>query len=261
MMNTPQQDALEQIRKYYPHANSTVHFTDICFDLLWERLSLRPHQVVFADSICSDDVNMIEYPRRALELLGPFKMGGLNGFPFAGLTGMGAFAHHVPDEGAVMIVYGPHIGISKEGVVGKLLRKGQSQLSSCCGACQLALNNLQDDKIEIGNISDLDYQQNRIEQILLEKRQQILDAHNALIASTEVVYSAINKRIHHLARQTHFHCKHIILIGGIIINSDHDAGSFLEHRCLEVYTNTAPAKATFGSYELTQDWVEEIRSR
>jgi putative membrane protein len=67
---------------------------------------IEPKQVMLADSICSDDVNSIQYPVRTQEFLGPFKMGGLDGFPFTGLTGMGAFASHVPDDGAVFIYYG-----------------------------------------------------------------------------------------------------------------------------------------------------------
>ena len=49
-------------------------------------------------------------------------MGGLDGFPFTGLTGMGAFASHVPDDGAVFVYYGPHIGITKDGVIGEIHR-------------------------------------------------------------------------------------------------------------------------------------------
>ena len=46
------------------------------------RLQLEPADIMLADSICSDDLNTIEYPERAYEMLGPFKMGGLVGFPF-----------------------------------------------------------------------------------------------------------------------------------------------------------------------------------
>jgi hypothetical protein len=39
---------------------------------------------MLADSVCSDDLNIIQYPARTQEFLGPFKMGGLDGFPFIG---------------------------------------------------------------------------------------------------------------------------------------------------------------------------------
>ncbi|WP_222943801.1 hypothetical protein [Pedobacter sp. N36a] len=50
----------------------------------------------------SDIKSGILFPLRSNEFLGPFKLGGLDGFPFAGWSGMGAFASHVPDDGAVL---------------------------------------------------------------------------------------------------------------------------------------------------------------
>ena len=96
-------DKLEVVRKHYPNALTTLDSVNRLFDLLEKQYNIDPFEIMSADSICSDDVNSIEYPARAHEMLGPFKMGGLNGFPFTGLTGMGAFAGHVPENGAVFI--------------------------------------------------------------------------------------------------------------------------------------------------------------
>lgn len=41
---------------------------------------------------------------------------------------MGAFASHVPDEGAVSIYYGPHIGITQNGTIGEIHRLGQTKI-------------------------------------------------------------------------------------------------------------------------------------
>ena len=129
-------EKLAIIHKYYPNAITTIDSVNKLIDFAEEQLDLEPGQVMLADSICSDDVNSIQYPARAHEFLGPFKMGGLDGFPFTGLTGMGAFASHVPDEGAVFIYYGPHIGITKTGEIGEIHRFGQSKNSGCCGAAK-----------------------------------------------------------------------------------------------------------------------------
>jgi hypothetical protein len=179
-----------------------------------------------ADSICSDDVNSIQYPARAQELLGPFKMGGLDGFPFTGLTGMGAFASHVPDDGAVFIYYGPHIGISKNGVIGEIHRLGQHNNSGCCGAAKGALNKLLNGQITEGHVTELDYQMNTIEQILFKQKERILNAKNHLYEATEVIYEAIDTRINELVEKTTYNCKYVILIGAVLINSDSDMGSF-----------------------------------
>lgn len=122
---------------------------------------------MYADSLCCDDVNAIQYPPRAHEMLGPFNMGGLNGFHFTGVTGMNAFAGHVPEDGAVYVFYVPHTGITAIGTIGEIHRIGQCSNSACCGAAQGALAKLQQGEIQEGNLTELDYRMNTIEQIFL----------------------------------------------------------------------------------------------
>lgn len=219
-------EKLAIIRQYYPNAITTIDSVNRLIDFVEERLDLEPYKVMSADSICSDDVNSIQYPARAQELLGPFKMGGLDGFPFTGLTGMGAFASHVPDDGAVFIYYGPHIGISKNGIIGEIHRLGQHNNSSCCGAAKGALNKLLNGQITEGHVTELDYQMNTIEQILFKQKERILNAKNHLYEATEVIYEAIDTRINELVEKTTYNCKYVILIGAVLINSDSDMGSF-----------------------------------
>lgn len=227
-------EKLQIIQKYYPNALTTIDFINKIIDYIEEKLDLEPAQIMFADSICSDDVNSIQYPVRANEFLGPFKMGGLDGFPFTGLTGMQAFASHVPDEGAVFIYYGPHIGISKEGKIGEINRFGQNKPSSCCGAANGALNKLTDNAIESGHITEIDYQMNTIEQILLSQKESILKAEIPLYEATEIIYESIDKRIQELIAATRYNCKYIIIVGAILINSDSDVGSFSSTKRFDV---------------------------
>nr|WP_198999553.1 hypothetical protein [Flavobacterium sp. ASV13] len=227
-------EKLQIIQKYYPNALTTIDFINKIIDYIEEKLDLEPAQIMFADSICSDDVNSIQYPVRANEFLGPFKMGGLDGFPFTGLTGMQAFASHVPDEGAVFIYYGPHIGISKEGKIGEINRFGQNKPSSCCGAANGALNKLTDNAIESGHITEIDYQMNTIEQILLSQKENILKAEIPLYEATEIIYESIDKRIQELIAATKYNCKYIIIVGAILINSDSDVGSFSSTKRFDV---------------------------
>jgi len=60
-------------------------------------------------------------------------LGGL-----AGITGFCAFAHHIPESGNALIVIGPHVGVSSEGVIGKLNRRHHNTLSCSCGALYAA---------------------------------------------------------------------------------------------------------------------------
>jgi hypothetical protein len=227
-------DKLAIVHKHYPNAHSTIDQVNRFIDFVENELDLETSKIMMADSICSDDVNAIQYPIRTQEFLGPFKMGGLDGFPFTGLTGMGAFASHVPDEGAVAIYYGPHIGVTKEGAIGEIHRHGQSQNSACCGAAKGALNKLVNGKIVVGEITELDYQMNTIEQILFKEKERVTTSHAQLKEATEVIYEAIDTRIEQLVAGTKFNCKFIILIGGIHINGDTDMGSFSEARKFDV---------------------------
>lgn len=52
-------EKLEIIRKYYPNALTTIDFMNKIIDYVEEKLDLEPAQIMFADSICSDDVNKI----------------------------------------------------------------------------------------------------------------------------------------------------------------------------------------------------------
>lgn len=227
-------DKLAIVHQHYPKAGTTIDSVNQFIDFVEDVLDLEPSQVMYADSICSDDVNSIQYPVRMQEFLGPFKMGGLNGFPFTGLTGMGAFASHVPDDGAVAIYYGPHIGITRDGVIGEIHRHGQTKNSGCCGAAKGALNKLVSNMIIPGNITDLDYQMNTIEQILYNEKERVLSAEIPIKEATEVIYEAIDKRIEALVAGTKYNCKYLLLFGAIHINSDTDLGSFNEARKFEV---------------------------
>ncbi len=219
-------EKLAIIRQYYHDAITTIDGVNRLIDFVEEKLDLEPGQVMLADSICSDDVNSIQYPARAYEFLGPFKMGGLDGFPFTGLTGMGAFASHVPDDGAVFVYYGPHVGVSKNGAFGEIHRMGQSKNSGCCGAAKGALNKLVNGQITAGNVTDMDYQMNTIEQILWKEKERVLSAAIPLKEATEVICEAIDRRIEELVAATHYNCRYVILMGAVLINSDSDMGSF-----------------------------------
>lgn len=230
---------LETVRKWYPRALTSIDTVNRLLDTIEKELGLKPNQLMHADSMCCDDVNAIQYPPRALEMLGPFHLGGLNGFPFAGITGMNAFAHHVPEDGAVVVFYAPHIGVTKDGNIGEISRIGQSNNSACCGAAKGALGKLIDDKIIDGNISSLDFQMNTIEQIFLHQKERILNAENQIFEATEVMYEAIDNRIEVLVKETHYPCKYVLLVGAVFINGDKDMGSFCQYKkfdCLNLET-------------------------
>jgi hypothetical protein len=81
-----------------------------------------------------------------------------------------------------------------------------------------------------GRVDELDYQQNTLEQILLRSAERVLSAESRIMAATEVIYEAIEQRIDLLASRTRYPCRHLVMMGAILINGDHDVGSFCEVR-------------------------------
>lgn len=134
------------------------------------------------------------------------------------------------------------------------MRVGQSKPSGCCGAARAALKALETDAIKEGHITELDYQQNTIEQILFRRRERILSAADRLREATEVVYEAIDERIATLAAQTTYRCRYLVLVGAILINGDHDMGSFTEPRRF-----TVRDLATNKTLDVYDDYMARIK--
>lgn len=191
-------------------------------------------KVLMATSVCSDDINV---PSTTFfnVLFGPFIMGGLGGVPFAGQTGMTAFAHHIPDDGSAFIFYGPHIGVTLEGELGKMYRPRQENTGNSCGALMLALDRLHDENYR-PILNDDDYQQMKLEESLLPYRADILSSDNPQKAITEATYDIIDKKIHeHLKTcKDEFPVDRVTLLGGIIINTDYGLDDYFDARNFEV---------------------------
>ena len=69
-----------------------------------------------------------------------FPLGGLAGLPFRGKTGWDAFSSQVPLNGNICILFAPHVGIDKDGTIGKVTREGSNRASDACRACISAYN-------------------------------------------------------------------------------------------------------------------------
>ena len=100
-----------------------------------------------------------------------FNLGGLSGFPFAGKTGWGAMCAHVPNDGYCLTIHGPHVSITKDGVIGKVERSGIALVDSCCGsaiAASMYLQAITDDTAGINSRiqSFSDFQQGAVQELM-----------------------------------------------------------------------------------------------
>eukprot|EP00574_Skeletonema_japonicum_P008227 CAMPEP_0201714458 /NCGR_PEP_ID=MMETSP0593-20130828/936_1 /ASSEMBLY_ACC=CAM_ASM_000672 /TAXON_ID=267983 /ORGANISM="Skeletonema japonicum, Strain CCMP2506" /LENGTH=305 /DNA_ID=CAMNT_0048203743 /DNA_START=25 /DNA_END=942 /DNA_ORIENTATION=+ len=114
-----------------------------------------------------------------------FNLGGLSGFPFAGNTGFGAMSAHVPDDGFCLLVHGPHVGISKDGVIGKVERSGIALVDNCCGSAIAASNYLKGitdggAKITTKLQQFSDFQQGAVQELILPFGKRLNDADNRM---------------------------------------------------------------------------------
>lgn len=222
------------VKGYFPNAKDAKDTSIHYLGKMQIEHELDISRVLMATSVCSDDINV---PSTTFfnVLFGPFIMGGLGGLPFAGQTGMTAFAHHIPDEGSAFIFYGPHIGITLDGDLGKMYRPRQENTGNSCGALMLALSRIQDENYA-PVINDDDYQQMKLEESLLPYREQILESESQTKAITEATYELIDQKIHdHLkACKDEFHVDQVTLLGGIIINTDYGLDDYFDARNFEV---------------------------
>ncbi|MEL6589262.1 MAG: hypothetical protein AAFP02_16050 [Bacteroidota bacterium] len=222
------------VKGYFPNAMDAKDTSINYLGKMQIEHKIDVSKVLMATSVCSDDINI---PSTTFfnVLFGPFIMGGLGGLPFSGRTGMTAFAHHIPDEGSAFIFYGPHIGITLEGELGKMYRPRQENTGNSCGALMLALSRFQDASYK-PVINDEDYQQMKLEENLLPYRDEIVSANNSAKEITEATYKIIDQKIHeHLkACKDEFQAEKVTLLGGIIINTDYGLDDYFDARNFEV---------------------------
>lgn len=129
-------NVLQNLWTHFPNALSSQKVLDT-YKKVAESRGYTPENTLFAQSICPDEVNHEEgditdlFTKYCGEV---FHMGGLGGIPFTGKVGFGAFSHHCPDEdGHLAVLMAPHIGIDKDGKLGKYDREGQENSGACCG--------------------------------------------------------------------------------------------------------------------------------
>lgn len=179
-----------------------------------------------AFSLCSDEVN------RPLEdtfygWFGEhFNMGGLAGFPFAGVTGFGAMAAHIPDGGSCLLVYGPHVGIDSDGNVGKINRKGKGKSGSCCGSAVAASKYItavyEGTAEKVGPPADsVDAQQNYVSAALLPYGEAVAKAKDPMVELPFSTYEPIDAMMQKIIAKAGKGVKEgkIAMLGGLQINT------------------------------------------
>jgi Limiting CO2-inducible proteins B/C beta carbonyic anhydrases len=220
---------------YYPDARKASVLVEAFLWYTKRTIGVGEERIALLSSVCSDDLNSVELPDT--DMVGPFLLGGLDGYPFVGKTGLGAFSHHVPEHGAALLFFGPHVGITDAGQVGRVVRPGQSAPSDCCGAAMAGLRKLEAGGITYKPPCDFavdDYQQEMLEQLLLKSADEILgvgspDEAWRFVRLTEVIYRETKQTLLNLLNGVPFEAPAFVF-GGILINEDGGRGSSIAIR-------------------------------
>jgi len=178
-------------------------------------------------SLCPDEIN--HEPGCLADLMKQewghmFPLGGISGAPFVGVTGWGAFSHHVPDNGNIIVIFGPHVAVSEEGIIGKVLRQGQNHLSTACGAVIGAYNACKSEgyvpSVEEDEYNPVDMQMNWIKSQLEAHVDVIKGQPDPMAALAYQAYEMVKAKLEKIVNLD-FGSGKLVLIGGIQINMPH----------------------------------------
>ena len=219
------QVALDQ---YFPGALTGAETEQTVYKTL-APMGFNADNTLFADCSCPDEINHDDpeedvsmlFQRRWGEV---FPLSGLGGMPFVGKTGWAAMSSHVPVDGHILVLIGPHVGIDKDGNVGKVTRKGQHGSSSACGAAIGALAALEADR-SAANFKNgyEDHQMDAIKHFLEPHVDELQETDNKQAA---LAYKMYDIAMDFLERIIHLNWmgngSKLVIVGGIMINCDEE---------------------------------------
>jgi hypothetical protein len=223
------------IRKHFPRAQTWPQMTKEYLSKILDEYDIPLQKLLFASCVCPDELNY-----RATSFDNSFRhafyLGGLGGIPYTGKTGMAAYVSHVPDDGALFIFYGPHVGIDSDGTVGIIHRQHQQEPTYSCGALVSVLERMRKDipfDWSLGNFEDL--QARVIQKLLHNHKERIFNSDQYVLEAVKIIFdvSGCMLRQFVVENKKKYRCKHVFLLGGIIINTDVGQENYVEIQSFE----------------------------
>lgn len=199
---------------------------------------------LLATALCCDEVNR-PLEKALIDAYGDnFSMGGLAGFAFGGVTSFGAMAHHIPQDGSCLIVYGPHVGVDSNGNVGKINRRGRIHAGACCGSAAAAAGYVEKVRRGCPRASTpkrpIDAQQYFVGNMLLPHAERLARANDSMVELPHALYDVQDelmlKIIMNGAQEVAGDGK-IALLGGIQINTPAGAPDYFLPKKFEIRNN------------------------
>ena len=142
-------------------------------------------------------------------------------------------AAHIPDGGGCFLVHGPHVGIAKDGTIGKVERPGMELIDSCCGSAIAASNYVQgivdgEAPVSINVQQFSDFQQGAVQQLILPHGQRLARAENRMKELPLALYESQSKLVRAIILEGAEGIKEngLALLGGIQINTAPDTEDY-----------------------------------
>ena len=164
-------------------------------------------------------------------------------------------AAHIPDDGSVLIVYGPHVGVATTGGVGKVERRGIRLVDNCCGSAIAASNYLKGitdggapitTKIQ----SFTDFQQGAVQELILPHGKRLAEAEDRMRELPFCLYDSQDLLMSDIVKKGASKVKNnIALLGGIQINTSPESLDYFLPLRFDYLNNNA---------ELLEDMLDDI---
>ncbi|MCX6707775.1 MAG: hypothetical protein NT001_06615 [Candidatus Woesearchaeota archaeon] len=194
-----------------------------------KKAGVNADNTLVVSCVCRDDIlhrgnHLTEYFDR--KKYGVFYIGGLMGFPTGGVTGLIAASHHVPEgkNRHLLIVYGPHIGVSSQGEFGKVKRRGHYEDTSDCGALMGFLKTFQHDakpgRIYMPPKDQLDLENCSLQAKFIPHMRDVIGSANSVVSLTKLAYDLIEDDIFRIVERARgeMHDMKIMELGAIFVN-------------------------------------------
>ncbi|KAL3934468.1 MAG: hypothetical protein SGBAC_009826 [Bacillariaceae sp.] len=213
------------VKQVFPGAMDNYSLIKQVASMLLETNGCTKSNTLLATSFCCDEASRQLEDDLEQTYGRNFNLGGLAGFPWAGETGFGAMAHHIPEDGQCVLVYGPHVGITKEGLVGKVERAGICKPDTCCGSAVAASNYVQaitDGRAMIStNLNSFtDFQQGAVQQMILPHCRRLDEANDRMLELPYALFESQDLLMTTIAEKGASSTPNgAILLGGIQINT------------------------------------------
>eukprot|EP00560_Eucampia_antarctica_P006921 CAMPEP_0197824078 /NCGR_PEP_ID=MMETSP1437-20131217/1386_1 /TAXON_ID=49252 ORGANISM="Eucampia antarctica, Strain CCMP1452" /NCGR_SAMPLE_ID=MMETSP1437 /ASSEMBLY_ACC=CAM_ASM_001096 /LENGTH=373 /DNA_ID=CAMNT_0043423573 /DNA_START=316 /DNA_END=1437 /DNA_ORIENTATION=+ len=233
----------ETLNSYFPGSISNNEITYRMTSALRGR-GYKEGNTLIGSSFCSDEINdtsssfvtLLAKKLTTLQDGGIFNLGGLGGLPFVGTSGFGAFTSHCPGNGKIVIVFGPHVGISDDGIVGKVERIGKKNPSTSCGAAVGAYKAIKAGAVDYDAPYNVrDFQEEYIIKNLRKKLGPLAEIEKkgddgAVAYVTQQMYNLVwdivRRNVEDFTSKPGFwdKCTEVTLLGGILVNRGHGVG-------------------------------------